>query len=283
MKTLFAIIIFINFIALGQFKPGAKQISLSNSDVALSNDVFSLFNNPAGLSQINWREVGIYYSPAPFGLSELANGYIAYIEPTSFGSLSAGAMSYGFELYRESKFLLGYSNHFQKKFFYGLTFNFHTVNIQNYGNDFSYYLNLGTLVYLQNNLRFGFFIDNLNRATFSNEKEQISTLLKSGFSYDALPELSINLSVEKDVRYKPSFQFGIDYDIIDYISLRTGYSNNPANYSVGIGINYSMFNLDYAMFSHNDLGLTHQFGLIINFESISNRRKAIRDFLGVKE
>lgn len=283
MKTLFAIIIFINSIALGQFKPGAKQISLSNSDVALSNDVFSLFNNPAGLSQINWREVGIYYSPAPFGLSELANGYIAYIEPTSFGSLSAGAMSYGFELYRESKFLLGYSNHFQKKFFYGLTFNFHTVNIQNYGNDFSYYLNLGTLVYLQNNLRFGFFIDNLNRATFSNEKEQISTLLKSGFSYDALPELSINLSVEKDVRYKPSFQFGIDYDIIDYISLRTGYSNNPANYSVGIGINYSMFNLDYAMFSHNDLGLTHQFGLIINFESISNRRKAIRDFLGVKE
>lgn len=32
-----------------QFNPGAKQISLSNSDVALSNDVFSVFNTPSGV------------------------------------------------------------------------------------------------------------------------------------------------------------------------------------------------------------------------------------------
>ena len=41
----------------GQFNPGARQISLSNSDVALSNDVFAVFNNPAGLSQFNWQSV----------------------------------------------------------------------------------------------------------------------------------------------------------------------------------------------------------------------------------
>ena len=52
-----------------QFNPGAKQISLSHSDIALANDVFALFSNPSGLSQLNWREIGIYYSPAPFGLS----------------------------------------------------------------------------------------------------------------------------------------------------------------------------------------------------------------------
>ena len=42
-----------------QMEPGERQISLSHSDIALSNDVFSLFNNPSGLSQINWREVGV--------------------------------------------------------------------------------------------------------------------------------------------------------------------------------------------------------------------------------
>ena len=31
--------------ALAQIEPGARQISLSHSDIALSNDVFSLFNN----------------------------------------------------------------------------------------------------------------------------------------------------------------------------------------------------------------------------------------------
>lgn len=280
MKNLTFIFLILNFTVLAQFNPGAKQISLSNSDVALSNDVFSAFNNIAGLAQLNWREVGIYYSPAPFGLSELANGYIAYLEPTSFGSLSFGAMTYGFELYRESKFLFGFSNKISNKFFYGLSFNVHSVNIKNYGSDFSFYVNIGSLVYLLRNLRFGFFIENLNRATFSEDKEQIPTVIHSGFSYDILNELSINISLEKDIRYKPSFKFGVDYDLIDNLSVRTGFSNNPANYSAGIGINYSVFNLDYASFYHNDLGLTHQFGLIINFGSILSRRTAIRNYLG---
>lgn len=281
MKIIFILFITINFSLIAQLSPGAKQISLSNSDVAMSNDVFSAFNNIAGLAQLNWREIGIYYSPAPFGLSELSNGYLAYIEPSSIGSFSFGAMTYGFELYRESGFLIGYSNKIFNKFFYGISFNLHSVNIKNYGSDFAIYLNLGSLVYLTKDLRFGLFIENLNRASFSEDEEQIPTVIHSGFSYDILKELSINICLEKDIRYKPSFQFGVDYDIIDNLSIRSGFSNNPSNYSAGIGINYSMFNLDYAVSSHNDLGLTHQFGLIINFGSFTSRKKAIGNYLGV--
>lgn len=280
MKNLVITFIILNFSVFGQFNPGAKQISLSNSDVALSNDVFAVFNNISGLAQLNWREVGIFYSPAPFGLSELANGYLAYLEPTSLGVFSFGAMTYGFELYRESRFLIGYSNKIFNKFFYGISFNLHSVNIKNYGNDLAFYVNIGSLAYLTKDLRFGFFIENLNRASFSEEEEQIPTLIHSGLSYDILKELSINISLEKDIRYKPSFQFGVDYDIINNLSIRTGFSNNPSNYSAGIGINYSIFNLDYASSYHNDLGLTHQFGLIINFGSILSRKTAIRNYLG---
>ena len=103
-RVTFLIVPFLLFSnAIAQIEPGARQISLSHSDVALSNDVFSLFNNPSGLSQINWREVGVYYSPAPFGLSELANGYVSYLEPFEFGSIAIGGMTYGFDLYRDSK------------------------------------------------------------------------------------------------------------------------------------------------------------------------------------
>ncbi len=283
MKNLFIALTIFNLNILGQFNSGAKQIALNNSDVALSNDVFSAFNNISGLAQLNWRELGIYYSPAPFGLTELANGYLAYLEPTSFGTLSFGAMTYGFELYRESRFMTGYSNKIFNNFFYGLSINVHSVNIKNYGNAFAFYLNVGSLVYLMKDLRFGFFIDNINRATFSNEKEQIPTVFHAGFSYDIIKELAINLSVEKDLRYEPSLKFGLDYDLIEYLSIRSGFSNHPSNYSTGIGINYSMLNLDYALFSHNDLGLTHQFGLIINFGSILSRKTEIRKFLGVSD
>lgn len=106
------ILLFILFVStsnIAQIQPGARQISIANADVALANDVFTLFNNPSGLAQMNWKEVGIYYSPAPFGLTELANGYVVCQQPFSFGSLGIGGMTYGYELYRESKIILGYS------------------------------------------------------------------------------------------------------------------------------------------------------------------------------
>lgn len=272
----FILIVSANYIILPQQNPGAKQISLSNSDVALSNDVFTLFNNPAGLAQINWREIGVYYSPAPFGFTELANGFIAYNEPFSFGSISVGAMTYGFDLYRETKFLAGFSYNYLNKFFGGVAINFHNLSIQNYGNDLSFYLNAGGLAFLSDDFRIAFSIHNLNRATFGNTDDQIPMIINSGISYDILSDLRINAAAEKDIRYPFSFLFGIDYDIIKYLSLRTGFSTEPSKYSAGIGINYSVFSLDYAMFNHNDLGLTHQAGIIISFPGPDENEEALR-------
>jgi hypothetical protein len=284
MKLFITIIIIcsITFSAYSQYNPGAKQISLSNSDVALSNDVFSLFNNPSGLAQMDWREVGIYYSPAPFGLSELANGYVAYHEPTSFGSLAFGGMNYGFDLYKESRFVLGYSYNFENKFFAGAAINYQTVSIQNYGNDGALFLNLGGLAYITDDLRLGFSIYNINHATLGNEDNQIPMVFNAGFSYDAIDELTVNFAIEKDIEYNPSVLFGINYDIIEYLSLRSGFSNEPSRYSAGIGINYSMFNLDYAVFTHNDLGITHQAGVLISFGREASRNASIKKYLGIE-
>ena len=284
MKLYYTIIIIcsLTLSAYSQYNPGAKQISLSNSDVALSNDVFSLFNNPAGLAQMNWREVGVYYSPAPFGLSELANGYIAYHEPTLIGSFALGGMSYGFDLYREAKISIGYAYNYSNKFFGGLTINYQTVSIQNYGNDGALFFNIGGLAYIADNFRLGFAFQNINRASFGDEDDQIPVVFNTGLSYDAADELTFNFAVEKDIKYKASFQFGINYDIIENLSLRSGFSNEPSKYSVGVGINFSMFSLDYAMFTHNDLGLTHQAGIVISFDKELNRSSSIRKFLGIE-
>ncbi|UCH66089.1 MAG: hypothetical protein JSW63_02855 [Ignavibacterium sp.] len=268
--------------AFAQIEPGARQISLSHSDIALSNDVFSLFNNPSGLSQISWREVGIYYSPAPFGLSELANGYVAYIEPFNFGSVAIGGMTYGFDLYRESRIVLGYSYNYENKFFAGAAINLHTFSIQNYGNASAFYFNFGGLAYITKEIRWGFSISNLNRASIGNEDDQIPMVFATGFSYDLINTLSLNLGINKDIRYKPSVKFGIEYDIIKYLSLRIGFQNEPSKYSAGIGINYSFVNFDYALFTHQDLGITHQAGIVISFGREGTRSKAIRSHLGIE-
>ena len=285
MRKVFTLclLLILNSIAYTQYSPGARQISMANSDVALANDVFSIFNNPAGLSQLNWREVGIYYSPAPFGLTELSNGYVAYNEPFDFGSISIGGMTYGFELYRESKIALGYSYNYENILFAGATVNYHSFSIQNYGSTSAIYFNIGGLVYILDELRWGFAVSNLNRASIADIDDQIPMILATGFSYDILQNFSLNFSLEKDISFDPSVQFGIEYDIIEYISLRAGTSNDPSRFTAGLGINYSIFSLDYAFFTHQDLGLTHQAGLILSFGREGNRSSAIRRYLNSTE
>jgi len=281
MRLIFTLsfIILISATHFSQYNPGAKQISLANSDVALANDVFTIFTNPAGLAQMNWREVGVYYSPAPFGLTELANGFVAYHEPLRFGSLAIGGMTYGFDLYRESKVLLGYSYNYENIFFAGAVVNYHSYSIKNYGSTGTFYLNLGGLAYILNEFRWGFYVTNINRASVADFDDQIPMILATGFSYDIINSLSLNFSLEKDIRYNPSVQFGIDYDIIEYLSLRLGASNEPSRYTAGIGINYSIFSLDYAFFTHADLGSTHQAGIIISFDKEGTRSEAVRKYL----
>jgi hypothetical protein len=285
MRKVFTLylLLLLNSLIYPQYSPGARQISMANSDVALANDVFSLFNNPAGLAQLNWREVGIYYSPAPFGLTELSNGYVAYNEPFSFGSISVGGMTYGFDLYRESKVVLGYSYNYENILFAGVTVNYHSYSIQNYGSTSTLYLNAGGLVYILDELRWGFFVNNLNRASVADIDDQIPMLFSTGLSFDILKNFSLNFALEKDIRFNPSVQFGIEYDIIEYLSLRAGTSNDPSRFTAGVGINYSIFSLDYAFFTHQDLGLTHQAGIILSFGKEGSRSSAVRRYLNSNE
>jgi hypothetical protein len=285
MRKVFTLclLLFLNSQIYPQYSPGARQISLANSDVALANDVFSIFNNPAGLAQLNWREVGIYYSPAPFGLTELSNGYVAYNEPFNFGSISIGGMTYGFDLYRESKVVLGYSYNYENILFAGLTINYHSYSIQNYGSTSAFYINAGGLVYILDELRWGFFVNNLNRASVADIDDQIPMVFATGLSFDIIQNFSLNFALEKDIRFNPSVQFGIEYDIIEYLSLRAGTSNDPSRFTAGVGINYSIFSLDYAFFTHQDLGLTHQAGIILSFGKEGSRSSAVRRYLNSRE
>jgi hypothetical protein len=262
--------------------PGAKQIAMSGSDVALSDDVFSLFNNPAGLAQFNWRELGIYYSPAPFGFKELANGYLGYTEPMNFGSVGIGVMSYGYDLYKEVRILPGISFRYLNKFFIGFTFNYHHVSIPGYGSKSAYYLNAGLLIYLTSNLRTGFSYSNINRSSFTSKDDPIPVIMKAGLSYNVISDFSLNAAMEKDIRYNLSLMSGINYDITENLSLRLGFANEPSKFSAGIGIHISYFSFDYAFFTHPDLGFTHQAGLIISFGLEGKRTDYIRDFLKQK-
>ena len=257
------ILLFQSFSIFGQSSAGAKQIALANSNIARENNVFAIFNNPAGLGLVNNREFGIYYSPSPFGIKELSSAYLAYIEPTSFGNISIGAYTYGFELYRENQLNLAYSTKFSDNIYLGLTSFYHSVKIDRYGNSAVFNIKLGGIFILNQNFSLGFSLHNPLR--FNNVKIELPLIYLAGFSYIPVKNSSLNFAVAKEMDFPVSVKFGIEYEVIEYLQLRIGIQNEPDIYSGGFGIFYSFMNLNYAITSHPELGLSHQVDLIIMF------------------
>lgn len=249
-----------------QINPGARQIALANSDAAIDGDVFSAFNNPACLPGVLDSELGIFYSPSPFGLKELANAAMAYAGPLPAGTVSLGVSTFGFSLYRKNNFVMAFAIKITDVSV-GLSLNLHNLTIRNYGSDNSLAISPGILISLIRELNWGFSVQNILNASLGSEKGQIPRVISSGFSYRPYRTILLNAAVEKVTGDPISIRAGVEYDIIKYLSLRAGVSTEPDRFSAGIGINYSFLKFDYAVFTHQDLGLTHQIGAVLSLSA----------------
>ena len=263
VKNLIILLLAFNIICFSQSSAGAKQIALSNSDIAKANDVFSLFNNPGAVSQIHNREIGFFYSPSPYGLSELATAYFAYNEPTSLGNFGFGFMNFGFKLYQENIFQLVYSEALTNNISFGISVFYKTLSIQNYGNTATFNIALGGIYNLTKKFSLGFALRNPLR--YANNEIKSPTQFTFGTTYEIIDKTYLNLALQKELDFPFSVRFGIDYPLVKFLTLRFGLQTEPNVYSSGFGIVYSYFNLDYAVTFHQDLGFSHHVGIIYKF------------------
>lgn len=253
---------------------GARAVGLNGAFTSLSNNSLAIFYNPAGLGQIKYRDFSVFYNPAPFGLTELSTAAFTYAEPMKFGVLGAGLRTYGFDLYKETNILLSYGNSYKNRVFYGINMNFYHLNIQNYGSASSFGVDVGAMAYINKYLRWGFFGKNITGSTIGTSKEKIAQVYRTGLNYKPLNEVGLMLEIEKDVKYPVSVRAGFEYSLLDFIDLRAGVGSEPTSFTGGVGFNYSIFQLDYALYKSQDLGITHQGSLTINFGGSKARQES---------
>ncbi len=268
MNRLLKILLLLLFISVESCaidSPGARQAALSLSNISSNNDLFSVFNNPAGLGLVKKSEIGFFYSPAPFDVKELSNAYAVFCEPTSYGSFSGGLSIYGFELYKETKFIFGYSNKIGENFIVGGAAIYKNISIKNYGTKGVLSFNFGGIANVTEQIGLGFVIENATRSTLGNESNQIPTIFIGGVHFKPNKDFTFSGAIKKELGFNPSIRLGTEYSMLDFIQFRFGASNEPNNYSGGFGIVFQFLQIDYAITSHTDLGLTHQFGSIIRF------------------
>ena len=257
---------------------GARAVALNGAFTSLSNNSLAVFYNPAGLGQMKYRDFSVFYSPAPFGLSDLSTAAFTFAEPLKYGVFGAALRSYGFDLYKETSVMLSYGNGYKNKLFYGLNLNLYHLNILNYGSASSFGVDVGAMAYINKYLRWGFFGKNITGSTIGESKEKIAQVYRTGLNYKPLNEVGLMLEIEKDVKYPVSVRAGFEYSLMDYVDLRAGVGNEPTSFTGGIGFNYKIFQLDYALYKSQDLGITHQGSITVNFGG-SNARKESREQL----
>lgn len=245
-----------------------RAVALGGAFTGLANSAYAVFYNPAGLSRLVMREASFFYS-RPFGFSELSYFSVVYADPLLLpqgaGTIGVAARRYGFDLYNETTFSLAYSNALERKFFYGATLTYNSLAIQGYGSAAAVGIDVGAMMLVTPELSLGFAATNLNRPTVGEAQELLTQTYTLGASYRVLPNLRLLIDAEKDVRYPLSVKSGAEFEPVPYLSVRAGFSTEPSRITGGVGIHYAGVDLDYAIYTHQDLGLTHQLSVSLAF------------------
>jgi competence ComEA-like helix-hairpin-helix protein len=243
---------------------GARMIGLGGAFTGLAASSNAVFWNTAGLGLLPYREASVFYA-RPYGLEELAYFTLTYNEPLpkNFGGIGFGARRYGFELYNETAFHLAYSNSVEKKFFYGIGVSHQSVSIMNYGSASTFGLDVGMLIMLTPELSIGLAGQNINRPRVGVSQEELAQTYSIGGAWRATSTLLMVCDVEKDVRFPLAVKVGMEFRPVSAISLRGGFTTEPSRFTGGVGVHYRHVDIDYAVASHQQLGITNQMSLSV--------------------
>ena len=72
-------------------------------------------------------------------------------------------------------------------------------------------------------------------------------------------------NINKDIKGKADFSLGLDYKVIEMISLRAGLSAKPFKHYAGFGINYKNLMVDFAVENDPNLSYIPQIALAYAF------------------
>lgn len=233
---------------------GARITALGHSGSALGAGAWSVFANPALLPD-GEGELS-FYSIRHYGISELTDMAAAGAMPLGGrrGNIGIGLHSFGFELYRESRFRLAYQNSYAGLKF-GLVPGLSHINIKNYGSAMAFSLDAG-LAYsiIDGVLLFGARAMNLNRARLGAAREELPRALAAGLSYHLAERALFTGELYKDVRFPLSWRSGLEVRLINQLYLRGGITTEPLTYALGVGYSLSRLSINLAAQQHYALG-----------------------------
>lgn len=237
---------------------GARSSSIGGASVAIS-DVWSAFNNQAGLASLKQSFFGVYFENR-YSLKELSYKAAVFAHPTKLGTLAFDVSHFGFSLWNESKAGLAYARSFGKYVSFGAQLDYILINKgEPYGRFQMVTFETGLLANLSPKMVIGAHLYNpLNARIAKLSDERAPSGVNFGLAYHASKQFLITSEVEKFIDEKINIRTGIEYYLVDALAIRTGISTQPAQFSFGVGLNVRKFTIDISTCRHQVLGFSPQ-------------------------
>ena len=272
------------FLKLGA---GARAAALGGTYVGIADDVYAARWNPAGLAQLTsfqaaaqhlsefggithqYVAMAIPYGPrlafgADFIATQTTDNYRT--ELTDLNSFSNQDMAFGLSaawaVY--PKVAAGISGRYLNERLADVTARGWAVD-------------LGLLYRPSREWSFGLAALNLGpQVTFVSHAANLPMVVKGGVAYRWTPELLLAADISFPNDARTYFSGGIEYQLTDYLALRTGYEvggdfRGLDALSAGVAFSYQGFTLDYAFVPRGALGNTHRLGLRVAFDGFGLR------------
>jgi hypothetical protein len=242
---------------------GAPSAGVSGASVCYS-DLWSAFNNQAGLASLKKITAGIYFENR-FNLSELGvKGFAIALPSGESGVFALSGTYFGYSLYNEKKIGAAFSMQLGSKLKAGVQLDYLSTFIaEGYGTRTAFTGEAGILAEPLKNLLLGFHIYNPTQTKIADyADERIPVTMRMGAAYKFSEKVMVSIENEKQVDADGMFKAGIDYHIADPLWLRGGISTNPSLNSFGFGLKFGQFMFDAAASFHEALGFTPHVSLV---------------------
>ena len=263
--------------------PSARITAMGGASSAISDEVWAAYYNPANLTMIDRVQVGTSYSKI-FNLSFLKNFFLAgtYPLPQKYGTLSASIQYFGVDyqgnnLNGEYTFALSHAFILIKDIHSSLSFGYslkayhwdlgESKTFGDLGSSTTFGLDVGFRASVYSRTHLGVYLLNINTPQVGTTiKHDLPQRVVVGVAYQPYDGVTTSLDFNRLIGAKRTQVFaGAEFKVIKYLFLRFGATSNPNRLSTGLGIQITQFRFDYALLTHNELGLSHQFGLIFGF------------------
>jgi len=221
----------------------------------------NLWLNPASSASLSSFCASLIYVPSPFQLSQLSQYGLIIAQPFTVGTISIGAHTLGFPLYRESNGSATFARVITDEFSVGITLHAFHLAIHGYGSTTKIGTDIGSIFVLSEELSIGLALGNVNGADIG-DGEEIPRTVTFGAVFRLVGSAVILFDLIKDIRFPVTYRAGIEFSPIDVMTLHAGVQEEPSRLFGGIGIFVSPFTVYYGIGTHTDLGSTHSIGIM---------------------